>query len=142
MKNFGVVFAHLMGWSKGKMSPIAKALRDEARALSRVWRGDFNNGDPYRDSSAELYADFMSALLTDPDWTMRTAPQMTNAFFAALEQKPAVEDAYNLLQTLLKTDTLLKILPNDASAASRSAIERVVARLRRNRPADTAPVPS
>ena len=129
MKNFGVVFAHLMGWSKGKMSPIAKLLRDEARALSRVWRGDFNNGDPYRDSSAELYADFMSALLTDPDWTMRTAPQMTNAFFAALEQKPAVEDAYNLLQTLLKTDTLLKILPNDASAASRSAIERVVAQV-------------
>ena len=36
--------------------------------------------------TAELYADFMSALLNDPDWTMRTAPQMTHAFFAALSE--------------------------------------------------------
>ena len=75
----------MMGWSNGKMGPISRLIRQEARTLSRVWRGDFADGDLYR-STAELYADFMSALFNDPDWTMRTAPQMTHAFFAALSE--------------------------------------------------------
>lgn len=40
---------------------------DELRSLSKWWRGDFEEGDRYREKPAELYADFVSVLLTMPE---------------------------------------------------------------------------
>ena len=40
---------------------------DELRSLSKWWRGDFEDGDRYREKPAELYADFVSVLLTMPE---------------------------------------------------------------------------
>lgn len=40
---------------------------DELKSLSKWWRGDFEDGDRYREKPAELYADFVSVLLTMPE---------------------------------------------------------------------------
>lgn len=50
---------------------------DELRSLSKWWRGDFEDGDRYREKPAELYADFVSVLLTQPESVIRErAPEV------------------------------------------------------------------
>lgn len=50
---------------------------DELKSLSKWWRGDFEDGDRYREKPAELYADFVSVLLTQPESVIRErAPEV------------------------------------------------------------------
>ena len=54
---------------------------DELRSLSKWWRGDFEDGDRYREKPAELYADFVSVLLTMPESVIRDrAPETWRMF--------------------------------------------------------------
>lgn len=54
---------------------------DELRSLSKWWRGDFERGDRYRESNSELYADFVSVLLTQPESVIRDrAPETWRMF--------------------------------------------------------------
>lgn len=50
---------------------------NELKSLSKWWRGDFEDGDRYREKPAELYADFVSVLLTQPESVIRErAPEV------------------------------------------------------------------
>ena len=54
---------------------------DELTTLSKWWRGDFERGDRYRESNSELYADFVSVLLTQPESVIRDrAPETWRMF--------------------------------------------------------------
>lgn len=54
---------------------------DELTTLSKWWRGDFERGDRYRENNSELYADFVSVLLTQPESVIRDrAPETWRMF--------------------------------------------------------------
>lgn len=56
----------------------------------------------YRKSSAELYADALSALLVNPGALEAAAPTFYRQLFERMDAKPEVRDAYFGLQTLLR----------------------------------------
>ncbi len=108
------------GNAMGRLLSLAKETKDmvpgvagsnreftrELWDLSQAWR-KMPEGPPsqeymaYRQSPAELYADFTSALLTDPATARQLAPQFTEAFMQAMHRKPMVEVRYNALQRSL-----------------------------------------
>jgi hypothetical protein len=55
----------------------------------------------YRESSKELYADAISVLLNDPQRLKEDAPTFYREFFAGIDSKPEVKDAYFRLLELL-----------------------------------------
>ena len=86
-----------------------KVVKAELQALSMQWRP----WDPkeatkaqraYRNSAKELYADALSALLTNPALVQTQAPTFWREFFAQLDQKSDVQDAYWAVQELLAGD--------------------------------------
>lgn len=83
-----------------------KDVRRELVALSAAWR-PWNRAEveesyrKYRDSSKELYADAISALLTNPGLLEKMAPTFYQEFFDSLDRKPEARDAYFALQELL-----------------------------------------
>lgn len=131
LRNWQAIFGAAWNWSGSNLNQIQQLLRTEAVALSRAWRGDFGPGDRYRNSANELYADFISALLNDPDWTFTVAPHLSASFFAGLEQKPDVEAAYNLVNEMLRSDTLLQVLAQEQEQAGRAAVQDLIARTQR-----------
>lgn len=88
-----------------------KEIKPELIALSKVWRPwDRTTAErreiEYRDSARELYADAVSALLSDPGFVKGMAPKFYDAFFEGLRQKPEVETAYlDLLELVGKGQT-------------------------------------
>lgn len=74
-----------------------KELNEEAIALSRAWRGDFDKEDKYRSSSPELFADVMSAFFNNPDWVEKNFPALNSAFDDLLAGKPEFAEAYKEL---------------------------------------------
>lgn len=82
-------------------------LRNEARNLSRQWRGNFANGDRYRDSAAELFADFMSAMFNRPEWVNQNYPKLYDAFQQLRDAKPQFKTAYREIETWLQGDTMV-----------------------------------
>lgn len=83
-----------------------KAIRTELRALSAAWRPwDEDKASAtfktYRNSSKELYADALSAILNDPGWVEEQAPTFYKNFFEHLDRKPEVAIAYFEAQDLL-----------------------------------------
>lgn len=83
-----------------------QALRNEARNLSRDWRGDFREGDPYRDSSSELFADFLSAMFNRPEWVNQKYPKLYDAFQELRDAKPQFKSAYREIETWLQGETM------------------------------------
>jgi hypothetical protein len=98
------------GGKKIKPSKITQLIKSELVTLSKKWRGDFSPSDKYRGSGKELYADFISAILNDPMWTAKNAPYATLGFLNALEQKPEVDQAYQLVISLVQGGSLYKAL--------------------------------
>jgi len=101
-------------------------LRAEAIALSTIMRGPFEPTNPYRNASVELYADFLSAILIDPETAFDTAPFLSHAFFAALEQKPEAHDAWHLLQDLIRGDLLHEAIRESTETERQDTLRRVV----------------
>jgi hypothetical protein len=83
-----------------------KALFDELYAHSKAWR-PFEEAEVsadflmYRRSSAELYADALSALLVSPGTLQKNAPTFYAEFFEQLDNKPEVKTQFAELQALL-----------------------------------------
>lgn len=86
----------------------AQALRDEARRLSRAWRGPFLSGHPYRDTANELFADFMSAMFNNPEWVNKNFPTLFDAFQEVLDSKPQFKSAYREIETWLQGGTMAR----------------------------------
>lgn len=128
LRNWRAVFGTLWDWSGHKIGTVNQMLKDEAIALSKAWRGDFDRADRYRNSAAELYADFISALLNNPQWTFTVAPRLSAAFFAGLQAKPEVELAYNLVNDLLRSNVLLEVLQQEQAASGARAVEGMIQR--------------
>lgn len=84
----------------------SKALREAAKSLSRAWRGPFANGDPYRDTAPELFADVMSALLTKPELVNQNWPLLHDTFQGLIDGKPAFKAAYDDLTNFLKAGNI------------------------------------
>lgn len=129
------IFGPLWAWAKLNPSarggynfgPIEEILKDEAVALSKEWRGDFDEKtNRYRASGNELYADFLSALMNDPTWTATIAPNLSWFFTNALSQKPAVMAAWTHLQDLLKGDALMTELAKEREASSEAAVKAMI----------------
>jgi len=83
-----------------------KALFNELYAHSKAWR-PFEESEVdedflmYRRSSAELYADALSALLVSPGTLQKNAPTFYTEFFEQLDNKPEVKTQFIELQALL-----------------------------------------
>lgn len=92
-KGFARRMAPLREFSK----EVNKELKDEAKALSRAWRGDFAADDKYRNSASELFADVMSALFNDPEWVNQKFPRIHDTFQDLLDGKPEFKAAYDEL---------------------------------------------
>lgn len=125
--DYKMVFGPLWDWAGG-INNLNKVIKMEAIALSKDWRGDFDAKDKYRNSASELYADFVSAFLNDPQWTAQKAPNITLAFLEALDQKPAVSAAYFNLVNLIKGGALYKAVAQDRTAAQAAAVRDVLNR--------------
>jgi hypothetical protein len=133
--NFRKVFGDdLADWSmdggkKMKLSKINQLIIDELVGLSKKWRGDFTyQPGTYRSLGSELYADFISAILNDPMWTAKNAPYATLGFLNALEQKPEVDQAYQLVISLVQGGSLYKALAEANRGKSTTALERLIAK--------------
>ena len=116
------------GGKKIKPSKITQLIKSELVTLSKKWRGDFSPSDKYRGSGKELYADFISAILNDPMWTAKNAPYATLGFLNALEQKPEVDQAYQLVVSLVQGGSLYKALAEANRGKSTTALERLIAK--------------
>jgi len=116
------------GGKKIKPSKITQLIKSELVTLSKKWRGDFSPSDKYRGSGKELYADFISAILNDPMWTAKNAPYATVGFLNALEQKREVDQAYQLVVSLVQGGSLYKALAEANRGKSTTALERLIAK--------------
>ena len=80
-----------------------ETITNELKALTHVWR-PFNPqyASPkyikYRYSSKELYADFFSAIMTNPSYAQKVAPTAYEGFFNWLENKPKFKKVYDDIQ--------------------------------------------
>ena len=89
-----------------------ETITNELKALTHVWR-PFNPqyASPkyikYRYSSKELYADFFSAIMTNPSYAQKVAPTAYEGFFNWLENKPKFKKVYDDIQrTIYKGENL------------------------------------
>jgi hypothetical protein len=97
-------------------SPLKnKDLHDQLYKLSKEWRPfDETTAHPrflaYRKSSKEVYADFISTILNNPELAQKRAPEAFSLFFEYLDRKPAVKEAYFKMQALMdgKPEMLLE----------------------------------
>ena len=81
-------------------------IRAELLELTREWNpwDEANASDSYnkyRHSSEELYAEGLSAIITNPAYAQRVAPTFFREFFAAMDTKPEVKEAYFGMQQML-----------------------------------------
>lgn len=85
----------------------AETIREELQAFTRLWRPFRPEADAkytaYRYSSAELYADALSGLLTHPRLLRRTAPEFWRGFFGWLGVKPDVKRVWEEIQADIKS---------------------------------------
>jgi len=93
-----------------------------AKQLSAKWRGPFSTTDQYRNSAKELVADYLSAMLTDPDMVNKEFPLLHDAFEELLVRKPEFQAAYDEITQMLSQDTLL----NDFVEGKRKAREKTI----------------
>lgn len=99
-----------------------EAVHEELIALSEFWRpydraSASESFIKYRESSPELYADAMSALLNDPAALQELAPTFLDAWMAYSGRKPDVKRAYEAIQSLIGE-------PGAVMAARKEEIER------------------
>lgn len=75
---------------------------EELKKVTQAWRPFDENANPkytkYRHNSKELYADFFSALMTNPQFAKLTAPTAYEGFFNFINSKPKFKQAYDKIQ--------------------------------------------
>lgn len=92
-----------------KMIAEKIAIRRAAVSLSRDWRGPFSATDKYRNRAEELFADAMSAILTNPQWVSDRHPIIHDTFQGLLAGKPAFRTAYDQVTAWLRGDELASV---------------------------------
>lgn len=98
-----------------------QALLAAAKSLSRDWRGPFSADDQYRNDVKELFADAMSAILTDPEWVNKRHPLIHDTFQDLLKGKPAFNRAYNTLTDWLRGGEIPKVASRQLGQAMRES---------------------
>lgn len=98
-----------------------QALLAAAKSLSRDWRGPFGADDQYRNDVKELFADAMSAILTDPEWVNKRHPLIHDTFQDLLKGKPAFNRAYNTLTDWLRGGEIPKVASRQLGQAMRDS---------------------
>lgn len=92
-----------------------EVISQELKNFTQYWKPFDEKRSPgftkYRYSSAELYADFVSGLLTAPAKVMEIAPHAFKAFFNYLQNKPEV------LKSLLELQALVQGADEDLQGA-------------------------
>lgn len=92
-----------------------EVITQELKNFTQYWKPFDDTRSPgftkYRYSSAELYADFISGLLTAPAKVMEIAPNAFKAFFNYLQNKPDV------MKSLLELQALVQGADEDLQAA-------------------------
>lgn len=73
-------------------------VREELKKLTQIWKPFDEKADAkhtrYRYSGAELYADAISVLLTEPTLLQKEAPTFYNAYFGYMDAHPSMKEAY------------------------------------------------
>lgn len=70
-------------------------IKKQAKALSAKWRGPFTPNDKYRNSADELFADYFSAMLNDPEMVNQEFPILHDVFQELADGKPDFKAAYD-----------------------------------------------
>ena len=86
---------------------------DELKKVTQMWRPFDETADSnytkYRHNSKELYADFFSALMTNPQFAKITAPTAYEGFFNFINAKPEFKKAYDNVQRELTGGGMLDV---------------------------------
>ena len=86
---------------------------DELKKVTQMWRPFDETADAnytkYRHNSKELYADFFSALMTNPQFAKITAPTAYEGFFNFINSKPEFKKAYDNVQRELSGGGMLDV---------------------------------
>jgi len=85
----------IIGDIKKELVKVSKIMRPT------LWTDNRPSKVEYRYKPSELYADYISALLTAPDMARREAPLFTSRFFDMMDNKPDVRRALIEIQQLL-----------------------------------------
>lgn len=121
-KQVGERLRPLYEWKKNMGEK--EALRKEAVKLSMDWRGPFTAQDQYRNDPNELFADFMSAMLNNPEWVNQHYPMLYDAFQDVRDAKPQFKSAYREIETWLQGDTMAQeFIDQQDSAVKRTMDE-------------------
>lgn len=107
----------------------------ELKNLTVKWRPFVPEADTkyteYRYQNEELYADAFSALLNDPGYLEKIAPNFYRGFFGYLENKPEVKAVYDEIQRRIKAgdDEVFEHrherFVNDVKAGNRKRLEKM-----------------
>jgi hypothetical protein len=96
---------------------------EELKKVTQQWRPFDETADPkytkYRHNSKELYADFFSALMTNPQFAKLTAPTAYEGFFNFINSKPEFKKNYDKIQEELTNGSTI----NTAEAKIRKGFE-------------------
>lgn len=107
-------------------------VHEELKPLSDWWR-EWMHSAP-TEKPAELYADALSVLHNNPDALKARAPIFWRAFWAWLDQKPSVRDAYQRIQTELANGAQLDRTQERVHEMFRAGDEKMTRVLRNLRP--------
>jgi SAM-dependent methyltransferase len=108
-------------------------IKAELLAVSRAWSPydvtKVSEGyRKYRESAKELYADALSALLTNPAFLQQKAPTFYEEFFGSLDQKPEVKSEYfGLLEIMSGTreELVARRLERDLEMFARGDVKAI-----------------
>lgn len=90
----------------------------------------------YRYSSKELYADALSALITNPTFLKTKAPAFYKAFFDYMERKPQVKAAYDAIQERISSGGVIEAREADLDAMLGEKSEAALKEAARKEPLD------
>jgi len=86
---------------------------DELKKVTQAWRPFDEAANPkytkYRHNTKELYADFFSAIMTNPQFAKLTAPTAYEGFFNWLSKKPEFKKTYDRIQEELTNGKTLDV---------------------------------
>lgn len=115
--------SNFMKNSFGGINITNPELKKEMYELSKKWR-PYNEQEAspsfkkYRQSANEIYADFISALFNDPEWTKENAPRAYKEFWKNINNKPVAKDIIELQATIFNNS------PRDTIEENLAEIDR------------------
>ena len=109
-------------------------LKKQAKALSAKWRGPFTRDDKYRNSANELFADFFSAMLNNPDMVNTEFKLLHDAFEDLLQGKPEFREAYDELTNLISGKGIIDRIHSQFEEARTRSVSEIMDKRELKRP--------